>query len=182
MNANEVLIDILEDNRRRLQRLFEALPAECLTWKPEAGANSISITLWHMARMFDVFLTLQAQGSAPEEQCWFRNGWAQQADYDPRGLGLNGWGMLTGYTQKEVASIPALACEQAYGYMNDVYDTVREYLLNTPVETLQTPAPGFEGKYTQYQCIQMPLLDNVRHLGEIFAIKARWERLNPNTI
>ncbi|MDI6768186.1 MAG: DinB family protein [Anaerolineales bacterium] len=176
MNANDVLIDMLEDNRRRLRRLLDTLSDECLTWKPEADANNITVTLWHMARIFDVFLILQAKGCVSEEECWFRHGWAEQTDYDPRGIGQNGWGMLTGYTQEEVAAMPQLTREQALGYLNDVYDTVKEYLTNTPIEKLEMPGVGFEGRYSQYQCIQMALLDNVRHLGEIFAIQARWER------
>jgi hypothetical protein len=176
MNANDVLIDILEDNRRRLLRLFDAMPAECAAWKPEDGANNIDVTVWHMARIFDVFLTLHAQGRLPEQECWFRHAWVEQIGYDPRGTGLNGWGMLTGYLQEEVAAIPAMTREQILGYLNDVYDTVSDYLINTPMEILQTPAAGFDGKYSKYQCIQMALLDNVRHLGEIFAIKTRWDR------
>ena len=78
MNANGVLIDILEDNRRRHLRLFDSMSAECVTWKPEADANTITVTLWHMARFFDVFLTLQAKGCGSEEECWFRHGWAEQ--------------------------------------------------------------------------------------------------------
>jgi hypothetical protein len=176
MNANEVLIDLLEDNRRRLQRLFNAIPDECVFWKPEPEANNIAITVWHMARMFDVFLTLQAKGDAPEAECWFQRGWADRTGYDPVGTGQNGWGMLTGYTQAEVAAMPHLTREQVLEYLNQVYDTVREYLASTPEELLLMPGAGFEGRYTQYQCIQMPLMDNVRHLGEIFAIKASWER------
>ena len=107
MNANDVLIDLLEDNRRRLQRVFGLMSDDCLVWKPEADANSIAITVWHMARMMDVFLTQQARGDLPEEECWFQQGWAGQTGYDPRGTGQNGWGMLTGYTQDEVAAIPA---------------------------------------------------------------------------
>lgn len=176
MNANDVLIDILEDNRRRLLRLFDSLGDECVFWKPEADANTIAVTVWHMARIFDVFLTLQAKGCASEEQCWFQHGWAEHTGYDPRGLGLNGWGMLTGYTQKDVAALPYLPRELLLGYLNDVYDTVKEYLNTSPIETLLMQGAGFKGKYNQYQCIQMPLLDNIRHLGEIFSIKSRWER------
>jgi hypothetical protein len=171
-----VLIDILEDNRRRLKRLFDSVSDECVFWKPEAEANTIAITVWHMARMFDVFLNQQAKGCGSEEECWFRQGWAKQTGYDPRGIGLNGWGMLTGYTQKEVAAIPHLTREQMLAYLNDVYDDVKGFLAGTPIEKLLMPGIGFEGKYNQYQCIQMPLLDNVRHLGEIIAIKMRWER------
>lgn len=176
MNANDVLIDLLEDNRRRLHRLCAGIPDKLLSWRPEAEANSIAITLWHMARMFDVFLTLQAKGCSPEVECWFLHGWAKRTGYDPRGLGLNGWGMLTGFSPGEVAALPELSRELVLGYLDDVYDTVKEYLVNTPIETLLLPGAGFEGKYSRYQCIQMPLMDNVRHLGEIFAIQSRWNR------
>jgi hypothetical protein len=177
MNANNVLIDLLEDNRRRLYRGFRNMSDDCLLWKPEPGANSIAITTWHMARMFDVFLTQQAKGTSPGEECWFRCGWAEQTGYDPRGLGQNGWGMLTGYTQDEVAAMPQMTRTQVLDYLDCVYDAVKEYLAGISAEKLQMPGGGFEGKYTIYQCIQMALLDNVRHLGEIFAIEARWNRL-----
>lgn len=176
LNANDVLIDFLEDNRRRLKRLFGALSDDCLTWQPEVGANSIAVTVWHMARILDVFLTRQVRGAPPEEECWFQQGWEITTGYDPRGLGQNGWGMLTGYTAEEAAALPQLSREQLLGYLDQVYDRTREYVAATPIETLLTPAAGFEGKYTKYQCIQMALMDNVRHLGEIFAIKASWER------
>jgi hypothetical protein len=176
MNANDVLIDLLEDNRRRLKRLVAGMSDDCLQWKPEAEANSIAITIWHMARILDVFLTQQAKGEPPAEECWFRGGWAAQTGYDPRGRGLNGWGMLTGFTQEEVDAIPPISREQILGYLDQVYDITREYLAATAEEILQTPAPGFEGKYSRYQCIQMPLMDNVRHLGEVYSIAARWER------
>jgi hypothetical protein len=176
MNVNDVLIDLLEDNRRRLHRLLDALSDECLNWKPEANANSIIVTLWHMARIFDVFLILQAKGCTSEEECWFQRGWGEQTGYDPRGIGQNGWGMLTGYTQDEVAAMPQLTRDQVLGYLNDMYDIVKEYLTNTSIEKLEMPAAGFEGRYSQYQCVQMALLDNIRHLGEIFALQARWER------
>jgi len=176
MNANEVLVDLLEDNRRRLHRLLAVINDDCLTWRPEANANSIALTVWHMARIFDVFLIQQAKGNLPEEENWYRNGWAEQTGYDPRGIGQNGWGMLTGYTQEEVATMPPFTREQVVGYLNKVYDEVREYLVNISPEELQKRGAGFEGKYSKYQCIQMALLDNVRHLGEIFAIQARWNR------
>lgn len=178
MNANAVLIDLLEDNRRRLKRLVAGMSDDCLQWKPEAEANSIAITIWHMARILDVFLTQQAKGEPPADECWFRGGWAAQTRYDPRGRGLNGWGMLTGFTQEEVDAIPPMSREQTLGYLDQVYDITREYLAATPEEILQTPALGFEGKYSRYQCIQMPLMDNVRHLGEVYSIAAGWERRN----
>lgn len=179
MNANQVLIDLLEDNRRRLRRALDGMSDEAVFWRPEAEANNIAITIWHMARMFDVFLTRQARGDPPEAECWQRGGWAGRTGYDPRGVGKNGWGMLTGYTQAEVAAMPAFRREDVLGYLDEVYDAVRGYLAGTPEEALLSPGAGFEGKYSQYQCLQMPLMDNARHLGEIYAIKSAWERRNP---
>jgi len=182
MNANDVLIDLLEDNRRRLHRLFDVISDDCLFWKPVSEANNIAITVWHMARIFDVFLTQQAKGYTSEEECWFRHDWAHQTNYDPRGSGQNGWGMLTGYTQEEVAAMPQFTKEQILGYLDDVYNTVKEYLENTPTEILLTPGIGFQGRFTQYQCIQMALLDNVRHLGEVFAIHAKKDRQDKDAV
>ena len=176
MDAIDVLIDLLEDNRRRLHRGLSHMSDECVLWRPDLDANSIAITIWHMARIFDVFLTQHAIGDASGAECWFRFGWADKTGYDPRGKGHNGWGMLTGYTQEEVADMPQLAKAQVLDYLDEVYDTVKKYLASISMEKLQTPGAGFDGEYTKYQCIQMALLDNVRHLGEIFAIEARWKR------
>jgi DinB family protein len=182
MNANDVLIDLLEDNRRRLHRLFVIISDEGLYWKPEAGANNVAVTVWHMARILDVYLTQHVKGWASEAEGWFRQGWANKTQYDPRGHGRSGWGTLTGYTQEEVATIPQFTKEQLLGYLDEVYDTVKEYLASTPIEKLLTPSIGFHGRYTQYQCIQMALLDNIRHLGEVFAIHARQDRQNQEAI
>jgi DinB superfamily len=176
MNANDVLIDLLEDNRRRILRLLGTMSDQCVFWRPEADANNIAVTIWHMARIFDVFLTQQAKGDLSEEECWFHNGWAKQTGYDPRGLGLNGWGMLTEYTQDEVAAVPLLKKDQLLKYLNEVYDAVKEYLICMSMRKLLTPGSGLDRKYTKYQWIQMALLDNVRHLGEIYGIQARWSR------
>lgn len=176
MTPNDLLIDLLEDNRRRLHRLLSSISEEIFFWQPEAEANNMAITIWHMARIFDVFLTRQALGHSAQEECWFKHGWAAKTRYDPRGIGQNGWGMLTGYTQAEVAAMPHLTREQILGYLNDVYDTVCAFLTSTSAEELFLPSAGFDGRYSKYQCVQMALLDNVRHLGELFAIQASWER------
>ena len=176
MNANDVLIDLLEDNRRRLHRGLDKMSDDCVQWNPEPNANNIAITIWHMARILDVFLTRNAKGELPAEECWFRLGWADRTGYDPRGIGQNGWGMLTGYIQEEVAAMPPLTREQVLGYLDNVYDAVKDFLTSLSEEQLLSPGAGFEGKYSKYQCIQMALMDNVRHLGEIFAIESSWKR------
>ena len=70
-----VLIDLLEDNRRRLQRHLDRIGETCLHWMPTPETNSIAVTIWHMGRLLDVFLTRQAMGLPAEEESWFRKGW-----------------------------------------------------------------------------------------------------------
>ncbi len=176
MNANDVLIDLLEDNRRRLHRVIGEMEDEHLHWTPDPGGNSIAVTLWHVGRLFDVFLTRQVHGEPVENECWFSHGWARETGYDPRGIGRDGWGSVNGYTPEEVAAIPRFTRDQLLAYYDDVHDAVKTYLEHTPVGELQTAASGFDGRYTKYQIVQMALLDSVRHLGEIFTLKALRER------
>ena len=177
-SVNDVLIDLLDDNRRRLARTLDHLDPTALHWRPDPWTNSIALTVWHMGRLMDVFLTQMVRGAPAEEESWFRDGWTERTHYNPRGIGRDGWGSLNDYTQEEVDRVPRLTAEESLGYLDDVYGAVRAYLAETSSSDLQRPAPGFGGRFTRYQCVQMALMDNVRHLGEIMALKARWEREN----
>jgi hypothetical protein len=180
MNANEVLIDILEDTRRRLYRFVMGVNDECFFWQPDPGANSIAVTIWHMGRLSDVFLTQQAKGEDSKNECWIANGWAKKTGYDPRGIGRDGWRSVNGYTAEEVKAIPRFSMELLIEYIEDVYNAVKIFLEQTSEKKLFEYGTGFEGRYTKYQIIQMAMLDNARHLGEIFAIKAMYDRVgNP---
>ncbi len=176
MTANDVLVDLLNDNLRRLHRVMEVMDEDCLYWTPDPEANSIAVTVWHMARVFDVFLNQHVQGKEATNEVWFSGGWAERTGYDPRGIGRDGWGSVNGYTREEVAAIPHLNREELLGYIDEVKADVSAFLARTSIEELLQAGVGFEGKYSGYQLIQMALLDNVRHLGEIFALKAMWER------
>jgi len=76
MNTGEVLSDLLEDNLRRLNRIFSNLDEECLRWQTDPAGNSIAVTVWHMGRLLDHFFHTQALGKPVEEQRWFQGGWA----------------------------------------------------------------------------------------------------------
>lgn len=170
------MVDYLDDNLRRLKRDLEGVNDTCLHWKIDDNANSIALTLWHMGRLLDVFLTRLVLGLTPEDECWFQGGWAERCSYDPRGVGRDGWGSLNEYTLEEVAVVPRFRKDDLISYLNQVYDTVRGFLQKTPMNQLAEPGAGFGGKFTKYQVISMALMDNVRHLGEIRLIKSLWHR------
>lgn len=176
ITANEVLVDLLEDNRRRVHRAFKEISNDCLHWSADGQANSIAVTAWHMGRLFDVFFTRQLKGEPAENERWFRSGWVEKTGYDPRGIGRDGWGSVNGYTLEEVAAIPRFTHQQLLGYLDDVYNSAREYIESSLIEDLQAPAAGFDRQYSRYQVIQMALMDNIRHLGEIYTLKSMWAR------
>ncbi len=171
-----MLIDLLHDQQRRLKRYLEDVDETCLNWKVDPEANSISLILWHMGRLTDVFFNQLALGKTAEETSWFKCGWANRTSYDPRGRGRDGWGTLNEYTPKEIAEIPTLNKEELFNFIDDVYAGLEKYLNLTTMRSLTEPAAGFNGTFTRYQVIVMALMDNVRHLGEILLIKSLWQR------
>jgi hypothetical protein len=179
LTGNDVMIDYLDDNLRRLKRYLESVDDECLHWLIDPESISIATILWHMGRILDVFFTQLALGYPSEKECWIAGGWVEKTGYDPRGLGRDGWGSLNEYTLEEVAAIPKLTKEQYINFLEEVYKTVGSHLKSTPMSELAKPGAGFKGQFTRYQVISMALMDNVRHLGEIRLIKSLWTRAQP---
>jgi hypothetical protein len=176
VNVRLPLYELLADNARRIHLLLDVKDPTVLHWSPDREANSIAVLVWHVARVHDVFLTRNILAQPAEAEIWFRSGWMERADYDPRGLGTYGWGSLTGYTKQEVKQIPAMGSDLLLGYFDEVAAAVRGYLEVTPYEVLMEASAGFEGKQTNYFWIRHPLFDMTRHIGEMQAIRAMWDR------
>ncbi len=136
MNANDVVVDLLNDNVRRLHRVIDGMDEDCLYRTPDPEANSIAVTVWHMARVFDVFLNQHVQGKEATNEVWFSGGWAERTGYDPRGIGRDGWGSVNGYTREEVAAIPHLSREELLDYIDEVKAEVSAFLARTSIEEL----------------------------------------------
>jgi len=176
MQGKDVLLDLLDDNTKRVHQLLDEITEECLHWQPDPGANSIAVTLWHASRVFDVFMTQHIKGQPNEKEVWIQSDWAQKSGYDPRGLGTNGWGMLTGYSLNEMREIPRFGKELLHGYYDETAAVIQSYLEKTSEEELAQAAPGLEGKRTKFYWVRHPLFDLTRHVGEMLALKAMWER------
>jgi hypothetical protein len=124
----------------------------------------------------DVFLTQHILGEPAEAEIWFASGWSERAGYDPRGIGAYGWGAVTGYTQDEVREIPRMSAGLLLGYFEEMASAIRRYLAATGEEVLDEPSIGFEGRQPNYFWIRHPLFDMTRHVGEMMALKAMWDR------
>jgi hypothetical protein len=176
MQGKKLLLDLLDDNTKRVHQLLDEISEDCLHWQHDPDANSIAVTLWHASRAFDVFMTLHIKNQDNEKEVWVQSGWAEKSGYDPRGLGTNGWGMLTGYSPDEMRQIPRLGKEILRGYYDEMVDVTQTYLEETSEEELVKAASGFEGKRTRFYWVRHPLFDLTRHVGEMLTLKTMWER------
>src|SRR5262245_23677040 len=177
MRDVELLADLVAKLARDVHAEIAELSPEELAWQPDPEANHIGVTVWHFSRWLDM-LAVQALANLPAaEELWQTRGWAAQTGYDPRGIGYRGLGLLTGYTQAEVAAVPHLSAGQLLEYLEQVSGALRERLLGMPSEALDLATPGLGGKRTVYDLLTSILMGCFGHLGEIEAIKAMRERV-----
>lgn len=180
MTPQDVLLQLMTENEWYIHDLLGNTPQECLYWQPDDKANPIGVLIWHVARACDVFLTRHINNQPPSDELWHKNLYADKTGYDPRGIGVLGWGMMTEYTPEQVEAIPQMSAEVLRAYYDDVMSAVRTYLKNTPIEKLEEPSLGYDGKQPNWFWVRHPLFDMARHIGEMHLIKGLWERQNPS--
>ena len=176
MDGKKVLLSILEDSRKRYHWVVGELDDAALYWQPDPEANSIAITIWHVGRVFDVFLAQKLLAIPASDELWFRNGWAERTGYDPRGLGVNEWGNLIGYTPDEVKAVPRLSGDQLLLYFDESVTAFGNFIESLPAGHLSERSTGDRSHYTNFDWIKLGLLNMTRHIGEILAIKSMYER------
>jgi len=157
----ELLGEWVVDLRATLERELARVPDEALRWRPGSEMNSIGDTVWHVARWLDL-VSMWLQNAAPERQRWIADGWAERTGYDPRGLGTDGIGAISGYTFAEVEAIPKLRRDQLLTYLGTVCDDL--------VARLRTADDTASKRYKGV------LQGAFGHVGEIATLCALYER------
>jgi hypothetical protein len=178
MTDLDLLTQWLQDAHDQLAKEIQALPPEALNWQPDPEANSIGVTVWHVARWMDILAVQVFQAKPAEAEVWHTQGWRAHTGYDPRGKGQKGWGAITGYTQAEVKAIPLLSAQELLMYLGQAYAALREQILGLPLEALHQRAPGLTYDMTLYDWAREEWQGFFGHVGEIQAIKAMWGRKN----
>ncbi|MEM7347498.1 MAG: DinB family protein, partial [Chloroflexota bacterium] len=153
------------------------LAPDVLAWQPDPEANSIGVTLWHVSRWLDLITVRAIQNRPPEEEQWHTQGWTEKTGYDPRGVGLNGFGAITGYSLAEVKAVPKLTAPDLLGYLDQVSGALQDQLRTISTGTLHQPSPGLDGSRTIYNWVKPILKGCFRHAGEIQALKALQSRI-----
>ena len=181
MNHKDVLIDMLQHFAFGLHRTIKDLPKEALQWQPNVEANNIAVTVWHICRALDVLKVKILENQPDQKQLWYAKGWASKTSYDPAGLGIGGFGNLSGYTLEQVKEVPILSAGESLEYFDQVFGALNDYLTNLKIEVLEQSPIGWPitagvSPENVYVVLLMFLMDNREHLGEIKAIKAMWNR------
>lgn len=168
----ETLRDILRDLVRDLRAETEALSAAELDWRPRPTANSIGITVWHVARWLDVLECPVLEGRDAAAERWQLDGWAARRGYDPRGIGAHGLGTVTGYGPEEVARIPSLTAPELVTHLDAAGRDLDATLHALDAAALAAAARGGAGERTAYDWIKAVLEGALGHLGEVRALRA----------
>lgn len=180
MNSKDILLDLLTTYKEGIDFALKDLPAEALTFQPDPQANHIYATMWHLARVLDMIVVMRIQNKPIDDEQWFTNGWLDKTNYDPRGKGARGLGVLIGYTAEEMLQVPVLSIEDMKKYFDDTHTALVDLIKTIPSESLEEKAPGGDPLRTHYEWVKICLNDGIRHTGEILAIKSMWERTQKN--
>ena len=157
----EMLADWVTDLHVLIERQLARTPDAALHWRPARETNSIGDTVWHIARWLDL-VCMWLQNAAPERQHWMADGWAERTGYDPRGVGTDGLGAISGYTFAEVEAIPKLRADQLREYLGAVCEDVIPRLRGVDDTAAQRYKGVVQGMFA--------------HLGEIATIRTLYER------
>jgi len=180
MKSTDIILDLLQTYKNGIESSLKDLPTEAWTYQPDPEANHIAVTIWHLARLMDMFVVMRLQIKPIDDELWFTNGWMEKTGYDPRGIGSRGLGVLIGYSAEEMLQVPVLSIEDMQNYFNDTHTALVDLIKNLPDEKLDEQAPGGDPKRTYYEWAKLLLNDGLRHTGEILAIKSMWERKQKN--
>jgi DinB family protein len=131
MRDTELMAKWFEDVGARVRERIKGLDEDALEWRADDRGNNVRETVWHMARWIDVLIRILG-GTQPSTERWFTDGWAQRTSYDPRGIGDDGLGALTGYTFEEVLRVPRLTATELVRYLDSVIGPLAQRLRGLP--------------------------------------------------
>jgi hypothetical protein len=166
MRDTELIAKWFEDVDARVRERLKSLEEDALEWRADDRGNNVRETVWHMARWIDV-LTRFLGGTQPSTERWFTDGWAQRTGYDPRGIGDDGLGVLSGYTFQEVLAVPRLSATELVRYLDSVVG---------PLAQRNRALPDDEAAARAVRRATGILQGCFAHVGEIDALLAIRER------
>ena len=124
MEAKELVTKSLEQSQGALTSSMDGLSQEEIAWCPGAECNSIAFTLWHTARVEDMFMNRMIQG---QQELYESEGWQEKLGTPAK---------VARYTVEELQSWPVPEILVLREYADTVRKKTLSLLESMPVEKL----------------------------------------------
>ncbi|MCX6020592.1 MAG: DinB family protein [Chloroflexi bacterium] len=180
--AIKVLTVMLDSFRDGAKRRIADLSDEQLTQRSNPSVNTVGFTIWHALRGQDFgFGSLSGLGA--DGQVWETQGFHERTGYDPRGKGMRGLGIGTGFTRAMVEEVP-ISKDLLIAYADALNAAVLDHLRSKPEEQLLAPIPNAANPAATTTLMQMALGSlnhGLPHLGEADVLRSLLGIKDPTT-
>lgn len=160
MDAQTVILDMLDELHRSFRAETRDLAPEHLFFQPDLRANTIIFLIWHFARTEDGVVH-RAFGGTP---IWVREGWSEKFGVGPNESG-------SGFGPEEVATFrPELSLVMEY-FVPVWTDAVQQIQKATDEDFLRAPDPERPNATVLRNIESVVVGHGFWHLGEVRFIK-----------
>ncbi|MEX2375657.1 MAG: DinB family protein [Dehalococcoidia bacterium] len=149
-----------------VRRRVDDLTDDQFTWRPTPTANHVAFIAWHCLRACDMQLG-RVRHAGPDGEVWQVGGFTERTGYDPRGLGMRGMGIGTGYTLQMVDAVP-YSKDLITSYAEAVAEAYKEHLATMTDSDLDGASlvPGDAPAARAVDSIEVALRQFSQHMGE----------------
>jgi hypothetical protein len=168
MASSDVLVDAFQRIRDAVYPVVNDLSVEQLTFRPDAGANSIGWLVWHLTRIQDDHVA----GLHGEEQAWTAGGWSERfvLPLDPSDTGY-------GHGPEDVAKVTADAA-LLLGYFEEVHGRTVAYLRTlSDADVERVIDTSWDPPVTVGIRLVSVIADDLQHVGQAAYVRGVVQRL-----
>ncbi len=159
MDAKEMIVRSFANMRRTTDAVLGGLTEEQLNWAPPGTANSIGVTLVHIASSEDMFVNELLQGKT---QVWQKGEWGAKLELSGPPGRVAGW--------DEIKS-KKLSLEQALGYEKAVRAATDNYLAELSKDDLERAVKLLGMDRQTADVFALVVVHGMSHVGEISTLK-----------
>ncbi|TMC60455.1 MAG: DinB family protein [Chloroflexi bacterium] len=172
MNSAELLHLQFEVMLRQFGGTLHGLSLERLYRRARAGGNSISFTLWHVLRTWDAY-----HATVQHEPGLYDDEWAARFGFDVSGRGIEGSGMGTGFTPRDVALVKARP-KMLKAYRDALWAQTEAFLHATSDRALgrAVTIPWWPQPVPVARVYAHVVMHSLLHIGEANYLKGRLRR------
>jgi hypothetical protein len=167
MGTRAVLADAFDRIGDAVHRATDGLTVDDLTWRPDAGSNSVAWLVWHLTRIEDDHVA----DLAGTEQVWTAGGWCDRfgLPFPPAATGY-------GHDADDVGRVRAGA-ELLLGYHDAVRPTIDAYLERVDADELDRVVDTrWDPPVTAGVRIVSVIADGLQHAGQAAYVRGLLER------